>query len=208
MGLPDKNLMMMPARLAIALQDQGWWLRSEIVWHKPAPMPESVTDRPTSAHEKVFLLAKSERYWYDADAVRQPQKPDSLRLSKTANIPYHPEGDKRNDGILLARSRVAMNGDPGANLRNVWTINTASYPDVHFATFPAELARRCIAAGCPEDGTVLDPFGGSGTVGVVAKKLFRNAVLIEINEDYIGMCEKRCAETMPLFDAMIDGSAA
>ena len=184
--------MLMPARLAIALQEQGWWLRSEIVWHKPNPMPESVTDRPTSAHEKVFLLAKSERYWYDADAVREPAGDwHGGRFNRNGHERHHHE-----HRTVPLEEQTAT-----ANLRNVWSICPANLPDAHFATFPEELARRCIAAGCPEDGTVLDPFGGSGTVGIVAKKLFRNAILIEINGDYIGMCEKRCAETMPLFDA-------
>ena len=158
-GLKPKDLMMMPARVALALQADGWWLRSEIVWHKSNPMPESVRDRPTSAHEKLFLLTKSARYFYDAEAVR----------TKT-----------------------------GANLRNVWTIPTHGYPDAHFATFPPKLVEPCIKAGCPVGGVVLDPFGGSGTVGLIASRLGRDAILIELNPEYAEMAERRIHGDAPL----------
>ena len=304
-GLKPKDLIMMPARLAIALQAQGWWVRSEIVWHKPNSMPESVADRPTSAHEKVFLLTKSARYWYDADAVR------------VKGAGSHPRGTggkavRNTDRNDAHRNAVKIFGSgKGANLRNVWSICPASFPGAHFATFPEELARRCIAAGCPpagkrcdcdelietpqpdgairadptletgrrglnrerngqptrpmrrfeqrqyadqlkrsehlgamrleagsaldhwirtdasgarpiqpefldawiargwlrrvtgscncpagKAGTVLDPFAGAGTVGVVARKLQRNAILIEVSGEYCDMMRARIEKRM------------
>ena len=228
--------------MALALQADGWWLRSEIVWHKPNPMPESVRDRPTSAHEKLFLLTKSARYFYDAEAVRVACSPNTHARRKDHE---------------------------SANLRNVWTIATHAYPDAHFATFPPKLVEPCIKAGtsekgcCPECGTpwvrgmevhdpdgrlrrswhdddpkerlaigqrgtprgegrpihrtsgwqplcdcgagdpapctMLDPFGGSGTVGLVASRLGRDAILIELNTEYAEMAERRIHEDTPMF---------
>ena len=160
--LKPKDLMMVPARLAIALQDDGWYLRSDIIWHKPNPMPESVKDRCTKAHEYLFLLAKKPRYWFDANAIREPQKESSLKR-------------------LL----------PGANRRSVWSICPRPYKGAHFAVFPPALVEPCIKAGCPAGGTVLDPFGGSGTTGQVAKSLGRNAILIELNHAYKQLIDDR-----------------
>jgi DNA modification methylase len=253
-GAKPKDLLLMPARVALALQDDGWWVRSDVIWSKPNPMPESVTDRPTRSHEYLFLLTKSARYWWDAEAVAEPitTKRSPSRKAKATGVghaalrpngtPYDGQGVKR-------------------NVRSVWTIATVPYPDAHFATFPEELARRAILAGCPErvcatcgeasrrvvdrvdtgrrqkmadewathegghgsfhrngrekgaagvpvmatvttgwtdcghnayrPGVVLDPFMGSGTVALVARKLGRRAVGIELNPEYAEMVARR-----------------
>lgn len=260
--LKPKDLAMLPARVAIALQDDGWWLRSEIVWNKPNPMPESANDRPTSAHEKMYLLAKSARYFFDAEAVRAEDK----GTDHPRNILHRPEPSggitPAHQGIRKADGR---NG-AGANIRNVWTIPTAAYPDAHFATFPPALVEPCIKAGTSEKGvcgecgapwvrvveaatggaigaawkdhgddavrsntmvinpggyergkttgwqpsctcksalpipaTCLDPFGGAGTVGLVADRLGRDAILIELNPDYAAMAERRIADDSGMF---------
>ena len=173
-GLKPKDLIGIPWRVAFALQADGWYLRSDIIWHKPNPMPESVTDRPTSAHEHVFLFSKSERYHYDAEAIKEPA------------VAAEAEG-----GPALKR-----------NARNVWTIATRPFLEAHFATFPPELAERCILAGCPAGGTVLDPFGGAGTTGLVAGRLQRSAILIELNSDYVAMAERRIAREAGMFSAV------
>jgi DNA modification methylase len=218
-GFKPKDLMMVPARLAIALQDDGWFLRSDIIWHKPNPMPESAKDRPTNAHEHVFLLTKNSRYWYDADAVRTEPKapttkmPDGWETGTGAHGSFHRDGRER--GIRTDKQRGhsrrhdgfndrwdAMTREEqqvaGANLRNVWTIATQPFPDAHFATFPEELVRTCIRAGCPAGGTVLDPFGGSGTTGLVADQLGRDAILVELNPEYAVMAERRIVADAPL----------
>ena len=212
--LKPKDLCMIPARLAIALQDDGWWLRSEIVWSKPNPMPESVTDRPTSAHEKIFLLTKSAKYYYDAEAVKTPAKYEhqSGMDESGFKVPQYFNG-KHSDGFRSAskkrdkqrghsRRHVGFNDRwdaIGANLRNVWHIATYPYAEAHFATFPPELIIPCIKAGCPEGGTVLDPFGGSGTTGLVADRLKRNAILIELNPEYVEMARNRIADDAGMF---------
>jgi DNA modification methylase len=194
-GLKPKDLIGMPWRVAFALQSDGWWLRSDVIWHKPNPMPESVTDRPTKAHEYVFLLTKAAKYHYDTDAVREPL---SGPIHAPGNLQKVP-GRKHND--LGFREHMERNwGNPaGRNLRDVWTIATNPYSAAHFATFPPRLAELCIKAGCPKGGTVLDPFGGAGTVGLVADRLGRGAVLIELNEEYAEMARKRIYEDCPMF---------
>jgi DNA modification methylase len=190
-GLKSKDLMMIPARVALALQADGWWLRSDIIWHKPNPMPESVTDRPTSAHEHVFLLAKSERYYFDAEAVKEPgTDPDRLRNDRIGGA----------NGHLVRHSEGGMIGASATrNIRNVWTIATEPYSEAHFATFPPSLIEPCIKAGCPVGGTVLDPFGGAGTTGLVADRLKRNAILIELNPAYAEMARNRIREDAGMF---------
>ncbi len=265
-GLKPKDLCMMPARVALALQADGWWLRSEIIWHKPNPMPESITDRPTSSHEKIYLLARSKRYYFDAEAVREASdEPERQRNDRIGGATGH----------LVRHSEGGMMGQVSTrNIRNVWTIATAPYPGAHFATFPPALVEPCIKAGtsekgcCPECGApwvrevdkertfesgsgragnmpsgkngpnlqgggetldirrgpvvhtktlgwrpscncfciepggkqvphfakpcvVLDPFGGAGTVGLVADRLKRDAILIELNPDYAAMARER-----------------
>jgi DNA modification methylase len=250
--LKPKDLCMVPNRLAIALQEAGWWVRSEIIWAKPNPMPESVTDRPATSHEKIFLLTKGPRYFYDAGAVRQGLAPASVaRLAQDvdaqagslranggakSNGPMkavggkhptstlqggawgrHSLGDKipekerrekqrghgrRHDGFNdrwdhMTRAQQQANG---RNLRNyepapvqVWPVATMPFRDAHFATFPPELAERCIKAGCPKGGRVLDPFGGAGTTGLVADRLQRDCTLIELNPEYAEIARARIA---------------
>jgi DNA modification methylase len=189
-GLKSKDLCMVPNRLAIRLQEDGWYVRSEIIWHKPNPMPESVTDRPTSSHEKIWLLTKSERYAYDAEAIREAHS--RPWWNETPSRPGNPD---RKDG----GGRQASNESDGRNARNVWTIPTQPYSGAHFATFPPELAERYIKAGCPTGGHVLDPFGGAGTTGMVADRLGRDATLIELNPAYVSIIKNRLAEDAGMF---------
>lgn len=295
-GIKEKDLVMIPNRIAIALQDAGWYIRSEIIWHKPNPMPESVRDRPTSAHEKIWLITKSKKYYYDADSIREPLASTSLtRLNQdiknqkgstrgnggmksngnmkavrpyrvldadqrpefveTRDLPEHNElreylslnrknknitideiekhfGNQaghhwfekngsypsKDDWIKLKKllnfddtydkqlttinfkSGLKQNHPLGRNKRNVWTITTKPCKEAHFATFPKDLIEPCIKAGCPEGGIVLDPFGGSGTTGIVASQNNRNAILIELNKDYIDIANKRIDKELGLFN--------
>ena len=297
-GLKNKDLLMMPARIALALQADGWWLRSEIVWAKPNPMPESVTDRPTSSHEKMFLLTRSARYFYDAEAVREgnsspEQLAHNLKYAKVYDA-YDERTGPNGTGQPGNTNHTGIHSRPGGagrNLRNVWHIATHPYPEAHFATFPTKLVEPCIKAGTSEKGVcgdcgapwvrevettllptkkaaktfvidgrdqkadpgdqgsnrqkdghrpghinvskttgwspscecvaitdgptgweecsktrppdtvpavVLDPFGGSGTVGLVADRLGRDAILIELNPEYADMARVRIAKDAPL----------
>jgi len=183
-GLKPKDLCGIPWRVAFALQTDGWWLRQDIIWHKPNPMPESVTDRCTKAHEYIFLLTKAARYHYDADAIKETaqKKPGGKPRQFGATVQT---GTNRHDiGETFT--------DNGArNRHSVWTISTAPYPGAHFATFPPKLIEPCIMAGCPEGGTVLDPFLGSGTTGAVAQKNGCKFIGIELNEEYLQLAVKR-----------------
>jgi DNA modification methylase len=198
LGLKPKDLCMMPARLAMALQADGWYLRSEIVWHKPNPIPESVTDRPTKAHEMIYLLAKQERYFYDAEAIREPQV-DFERGNHEASLvgwANYNAAERLTHGKNkigpVDRDGVQRSYNPlGRNKRSVWTIATQPYAEAHFATFPEEIPKLCILAGSKPGDTVLDPFAGSGTVGQVALEFGRRAVLIELNPAYIELAEDR-----------------
>ena len=278
--LKPKDLTMMPNRIAIALQDWGWWIRSEIIWGKPNPMPESVIDRPATSHEKIFLLTKSARYFYDAEAVRVKGSSNThARVSKSLAVKeaaHRANGGKTTDGpamdmlnntsrklapenqnmigqkasreaaLSLTSSKTKQkmpagwDTSPGAhgsvhregrtpankqrghkkqhqgfddnwdqiskeeqqtngrNLRNwepappvVWKIATKPFGEAHFATFPPELVERCLTAGCPKGGHVLDPFGGAGTTGLVADRMQINCTLIELNPDYIEIADQR-----------------
>jgi DNA modification methylase len=187
-----KDMVPMPWILASALQADGWFLRADIIWSKPNPMPESVTDRPTKAHEYVFLLSKAARYFYDADAVRESfadarQGCDGGTIGRVRNV-----GGRR-DGYTTP-SGIDPSANGGRNLRSVWSIPSAPFPDAHFATFPPALASRCIQAGCPMGGTVLDPFAGSGTTGQVAEALGRHSVLLELSPAYVRMAADRTAQ--------------
>jgi DNA modification methylase len=188
-GLKPKDLCMMPARLAMALQADGWYLRSEIVWHKPNPMPESVTDRPTKAHEMIYLLAKQERYFYDAEAIREKATPQQRTGDNDYQCPSNIYLAKTGERHGLA----GLNGPSGdsRNKRSVWTIATQPYAEAHFATFPEEIPKLCILAGSKPGDTILDPFAGSGTVGRVALELGRRAILIELNPAYIELARAR-----------------
>ena len=252
MGLKPKELVGIPWRVAFALQADGWWLRSDIIWHKPNPMPESVTDRPTKSHEYIFLLTKSDRYYYDAEAIKEPVQsgPSDVRkmLESKDRIDakhFHTDagplaaanhrtniGNKRAVGGTKkegpnsqmhvshaagredskpnpSRSALRVHGNaPGRhsdggqacndpdqlfrNKRDVWTVGTSTYDGAHFATFPPALIVPCILAGCPAGGTVLDPFGGSGTTGYVAIGNGRRVVLVELNPEYAKLAQDRC----------------
>jgi DNA modification methylase len=268
-GIKAKDLIGIPWRVAFALQADGWYLRQDIVWSKPNPMPESVTDRCTKAHEYLFLLTKSPRYHFDAAAIAEPVAEASIaRLSQdveaqngsarvsgktngTMKAVGRPQARRaaelarekgltqahidaiRSSGIadvgkalvttagagrntdevkrLAAEAKEALGGyyreflmGGTRNKRSVWTVATMPFKEAHFATFPPELVEPCILAGCPAGGTVLDPFGGAGTTGLVADRLQRNAILLELNPDYAAMAERRIVGDAPLFA----GSAA
>jgi DNA modification methylase len=191
-GLKPKDLCGIPWRLAFALQADGWYLRSDIIWHKPNPMPESVTDRPTKAHEYIFLLTKQERYFYDAEAIREP-------VTGNAHLRGNGQNPKRQNAEFGVRSNSTFPAPAlvdERNKRSVWTIPTQAYADAHFATFPEELPKLCILAGTKLGDTVLDPFAGSGTTGQVAIELGRRAILIELNPNYCDMIQVRCTTTI------------
>lgn len=194
-GFKPKDLIGIPWMVAFSLRKEGWYLRSDIVWAKPNVMPESVTDRPTKAHEYVFLLSKSERYFYDADAIREPHtmKPQR-RISPIEERPKHGGRQAHTEAGYRTRAALGFDGHPlGRNARTVWSINTKAYKGAHFAVFPEELPRRCISAGSRPGDVVLDPFAGSGTTGAVAKQLGREFIGIELNADYVALAEARLA---------------
>jgi DNA modification methylase len=229
--LGGKQLIGVPWRLAFALQADGWTLRQDIIWSKPNPMPESVRDRCTKAHEYLFMLSKSPRYFYDAEAIRNPpsdamlqQVRDGYEGSDTKD--YSAGGAQSASGtkariITNARAKVdkqrghgrrhagfndrwdAMGRAEqlalGSNKRSVWEVATQPFSEAHFATYPPALIEPCILAGCPKGGTVLDPFGGAGTTGLVADRLGRNAILIELNPEYAEIAERRLNADAPLF---------
>jgi DNA modification methylase len=221
--LKPKDLCMIPNRLAIALQDDGWYVRSEIIWHKPNPMPESVYDRPTSAHEKIWLLTKGEDYFYNHEAIREPvtggTHPRRAGPNSRQNVDRVPVrrktvapglGIKNNSSFDAA---LDNHTSETRNARNVWTIAPRAFREAHFATFPPALAERCLKAGAPpticaacgsiegcggicevfgrRPGHVLDPFGGAGTVGLVAEQLGLDCTLIELNPEYAAIAERR-----------------
>lgn len=181
-GLKPKDLIGIPWRVAFALQQDGWWLRQDIIWHKPNPMPESVRDRCTKAHEYVFLLAKSESYYFDAQAISEPAA--YAGQSRGGSTHRYEQNAAGMDCKVYDRR----------NKRSVWSIKPAVFKGAHFATFPEDLISPCILAGSPAGGTVLDPFGGSGTTGFVSEKLGRNSVLIELNPEYVVLAQERTAQ--------------
>ena len=183
-GYKPKDLMGIPWRVAFALQADGWWLRQDIIWHKPNPMPESVADRCTKSHEYIFLLTKSERYFYDAEAIKEPVKQDWGTRNRE-NGKYH------NDGTGLTPHSGLTKSYTHRNKRSVWTVTTQPYPEAHFAVYPTKLIEPCILAGCPEGGTVFDPFTGSGTTAFVALTHNRCFVGTELNPEYVKLAEKR-----------------
>ncbi|MBY5698430.1 DNA-methyltransferase [Rhizobium leguminosarum] len=217
-GLKPKNLMGIPWRVALALQDDGWYLRQDIIWSKPNPMPESVADRCTKSHEYIFLLSKSPTYYFDQTSILEPVSPNSHArvsqdvISQIGSARAH--GGAKTMKAVSRNSKAAAN-DPGVkfnssfdasvclpvqmrNKRSVWTVTTRGFSGAHFATFPPQLIEPCIKAGCPAGGTVLDPFGGAGTTGLVAERLGRSAVLIELNPAYAELARARIANDTPL----------
>jgi len=221
-GLLPKNLIGIPWRVAFALQKDGWYLRQDIIWHKPNPMPESVTDRCTKAHEYIFLLSKSARYFYDHDAIKEKAVSDhppgntshkfttayeegaeehrtksglvayaeKMRVSETRKE-LRSDIESRHRSSIPGGQSLQLEPDGKRNRRSVWTIPTSPYSGAHFAVFPPKLIEPCILAGCPRGGVVLDPFGGSGTTGQVATKHGRDAILIELNPEYVKLQKKR-----------------
>jgi DNA modification methylase len=194
-GIADKNLLGIPWRVALALQADGWYLRQDIIWAKPNPMPESVTDRCTKAHEYVFLFAHPDsggRYYYDNEAVREPVKAGNTGVLR---IPQQDKYALTSTKVDPTLSRVdRYDTIKGANRRSVWNVNVAPYSGSHFATWPPELVRPMVLAGCPAGGTVLDPFSGSGTTGMVALQEGRNYVGIDLNPDYLPLAMNRVQE--------------
>lgn len=193
-----KDLVGIPWMVAFALRADGWYLRSEIIWHKPNPMPESVKDRPTKAHEQIFLLSKSAQYFYDADAVREPQDPKSLeRLKRGWNgngDRGYPNGPQNHLKNYMGKSDEEIAALPGRNRRTVWTVTTKPYKEAHFATFPPDLIEPCILAGSRVGDTVLDPFNGSGTTCMVAQWHTRKSIGIDLNPAYIKLAQRRINE--------------
>lgn len=192
--LKPKDLCGMPWRLALVLQADGWWLRSDIIWSKPNPMPESVTDRPTRAHEYVFLMTQSARYFYDADAVREPAScPGRTYSEDTAGhkTTALKDAGNRTTGGLHDGRKTYGNPEKGRNRRTVWTIATHGFPDAHFATFPKKLVEPCIMAGTGTGDIVLDPFAGAATTLVTAINLNRRAIGFELSPEYTDMANAR-----------------
>lgn len=212
-GLKRKDIVGIPWRVAFALQADGWLLRTDIIWNKSNPMPENVRDRPTRAHEFIFLLSKQSRYYYDRAAIAEPLAPASIRrlerrsYSKIRETPKTQSAAERR-AVVNLKGRVmptdwmppAPIGSNGAaaadyrkNRRSVWTLPTKPYNGPHFATFPPDLVRLCIRAGCPAGGVVIDPFMGAGTTGLVAAQEGRSAIGIELNQQYLGLAKERVA---------------
>lgn len=186
-GLKEKDLVGIPWRVAFALQADGWYLRQDIIWHKPNPMPESVRDRCTKAHEYIFMFSKNKKYFYDIDAIKEPSAAgaagNKVRTCATIRSAHFKKG--------TVASGVPWDGSKKKIKRSVWSVTSAPFKGAHFATFPPKLIEPCILAGCPAGGTVLDPFFGAGTVGLVAKQHGRNYIGIEINPEYAKMAEGR-----------------
>jgi len=203
-GLKPKNIVGIPWRVAFALQADGWYLRQDIIWHKPNPMPESVRDRCTKAHEYIFLLSKQSRYYYDNDAIAE----ESICAGEVRDYTRNPnQKNNKVDPVLMRtrpKGRVIIVTD-NRNRRSVWTVATQPFSEAHFAVFPPKLIEPCILAGCPAGGIVLDPFCGSGTTGMVALRHGRRFIGIELNAEYVDMAHRRIQGDMPLFNAQCRG---
>jgi len=186
-GLKQKDMIGIPWRLAFALQADGWYLRQDIIWHKPNVMPESVKDRCTKSHEYVFMLTKSPKYYYNHNAVKEPavsNHPSGNGFKRDSRLSYKDENGARGNEEQWQPTELR-------NRRSVWSINTKPFKEAHFAVFPEALVEPCLLAGCPENGHVLDPFNGSGTTGVVAIKQGKKYTGIELNEDYLVIARQR-----------------
>jgi DNA modification methylase len=211
-GLKPKDLVGIPWMLAFALRADGWWLRQDIIWSKPNPMPESVTDRCTKSHEYIFMFSKSSKYFYDHEAIKtepkywgvtgmdgsgykDAKKYNGKHSDKQRGHSRRHAGFNQRWDAMSTKEQMSM----GANKRSVWHIPTKPFPDAHFATYPEELIVDCIKAGCPEGGVILDMFFGAGTTGLVARKLNRNFIGIELNPEYVTIAEKRLQKELGLF---------
>ncbi|TGE35896.1 site-specific DNA-methyltransferase [Desulfosporosinus fructosivorans] len=192
-GLKNKDLVGIPWMVAFALRADGWFLRTDIIWEKPNAMPSSVRDRPTRSHEYIFLLSKSSRYFYDADSIREHQKTkDPIQLTfKRFNVKHINPIPSQAKVSHRADRKDSTENIKGRNKRTVWTISTKPFKGAHFAVFPPDLVRPCILAGSPKGGMVLDPFGGSGTVAMVARELGRDSIFIDLKPQYTDMAQKR-----------------
>lgn len=247
-GLKPKDLIGIPWAVAFALRADGWYLRQDIIWQKPNPMPESVTDRCTKAHEYIFLLSKSKHYYYDAEAIQEPANYDGRKdtmmkgSEKYANgyfptdinrqslaVKAHERWRANKEGVLIRNKRSVWEQkeddnynawqwlfqnasedvilplwqkyiDDQSQKNSVWKVTTKPFYGAHFATFPEELIEPCIKAGCPEGGLILDPFGGAGTTGLVARKLNRNYLLCELNDQYVDLTKKRISNELGMFE--------
>ena len=223
-GAKPKDLIGIPWMLAFALRSQGWYLRQDIIWHKPNPMPESVTDRCTKSHEYIFLMSKSQKYYFDYEAIQEPCA-DQSRTNYACGNRTNGINKDRNDNDFGERSKnwkprtkncqydgqkpnsfhlSRENGEPDKeyyvrNKRDVWSVNVKPCSEAHFATYPFELIKPCILAGCPENGIVLDPFMGSGTTAIVARSLNRNYLGVELNPEYIKIAHKRLDKHLGMF---------
>lgn len=194
----DKAVAGIPWRVAFALRADGWLLRSDIIWQKANPMPESVTDRPTKAHEFVFLFTKGRRYFYDHEAIKEPDL--GGRSFNRERTPTRQPTDEGPRSGTLSGSVPWQSDGTGRNVRSVWTFRCQPYPEAHFATFPPALPERCIEAGTRPGDLVLDPFSGAGTTGVVARRLQRSYLGIEQSEKYAEMSRRRIDDDAPLFN--------
>lgn len=212
LGIKQKDLIGIPWRVAFALQADGWYLRQDIIWNKPNPMPESVRDRCTKAHEYIFLLSKSKKYYFDGDAIASPCKPSTIARVSQANLERQAGSDRvpgKTNGPMKAcfggRNKHAGYGtrihsgnedkgnylERGANKRSVWTVTTKPFKGAHFATFPPDLIEPCILAGSKPGDIVLDPFGGAGTTALVAERRGRDSILCELNPEYVALAHER-----------------
>lgn len=194
-GLPEKNLIGTPWRVALALQDDGWILRSDVIWAKASGMPESVTDRPSRRHEHVFLFSKGPRYWFDLDPIREPHADSTTASLTRKRTGYQAPGQTEHMDLRTMHPK-------GANPGDVWTIATQPFSEAHFAVMPVTLAERCVLTACKPGGVVLDPFSGSGTTGLAATKHGRRYVGIDLNADYLDLSLRtRLGQT-----TLLDGS--
>jgi DNA modification methylase len=194
-GLKPKDLIGIPWRIAFALQAEGWYLRSDIIWSKTNPMPESMTDRPTKSHEYIFLLSKSAKYYYDNKAIKEPTVTNDNNLRNRDNTKLNNTPGRSKMGGLVKNNYELR------NKRSVWTVANQPYSSSHFATFPSKLIEPCVLAGSREDDIVLDPFAGSGTTGVVCSRFNRRFIGLELNKQYCNMAVERIdREGSPLFN--------
>ncbi len=195
----DKDLIGIPWMLAFALREKGWYLRQDIIWHKRNPMPESVTDRCTKAHEYIFLMSKSRSYYFDKEAISEPAATKPIVGNCNTHRYVGNKYTKDPNAFFRTKSGNAYDNKGKRNKRDVWTVSTSRESGAHFATFPEQLITPCVLAGCPQDGIILDPFMGSGTTAMVARKYQRHFVGFELNPDYIDIINKKTQVTPYLF---------
>jgi len=196
-NIKPKDLIGIPWRVAFALQQDGWYLRQDIIWHKPNPMPESVKDRCTKAHEYIFLLSKNVKYYFDNEAIKEDAK-----YPQGPNSPKNIKKGVGNFGMDTREGLSKIGALSKKNKRSVWTVTTKPFKDAHFATYPKDLIEPCILAGCPENGTVLDPFGGSGTTCIVSEENKRNSIMVELNPDYVEIAKNRIHKELGILGAV------